>query len=162
MGEINPNEVTVRLFTPEDRDMVQEFFDQMGEETVFFFNRNHRNEIRTMKYFSNEQPNHIFWAATVNKDGKELMVGLAFIWDIDKKIPWFGIAVREEYKGRHVGRLLISEVKKYVASQGGGGILLTTAQTNTRAQTLYEHCGFERFGVHLRGELLYLFRFDLD
>jgi hypothetical protein len=37
--------------------------------------------------------------------------------------------------------------------------MLITASDNTRGQYLYESTGYEKFGVHPSGELLYIKRF---
>jgi len=151
--------ITIRPFAAGDEPLVREFFAQMGEESTHFFNVNHGNERRTLGYFTGETKDHFFWMATANENGREIMVGLLFLWDISRKVPWLGIAVHEMWKGRHLGRLLIAEAKRYAEAHGCGGILLTTAQDNLRGQGLYERCGFERLGVHKSGEYQYIFRF---
>ncbi len=159
MDNVSADTVIIRRFRQNDAEMVQEFFDSMGEESRSFFNVGRGNEIRTMGFFRGERSDHIFWAATAETGSGELMAGLVFIWDIDKKIPWLGVAVRDDWQGRHIGRRLIDTVKDYASDRGYGGILLRTAATNLRGQKLYEHCGFEKLGTHSSGELLYLYRF---
>jgi len=149
----------IRRMTGEDKPLVQRFFAQMGEESASFFNRNQGNEKRTLRFCDGELPDHIFWIAEAQTDNGPEIAGLVFIWNRESKIPWLGIAVAEEWKGRHLGRRLIAQVRSHCESIGCGGILLTTAQNNFRGQGLYEHCGFERLGVHSSGEFLYLLRF---
>jgi len=156
----NIDELEIRQMQMGDRPMVEAFFAQMGEESTSFFNRGHGNENRTLAWFDGKKPDHIFWIAIAKRDdGSEEIAGYVFIWDKDSKIPWLGIAVAEKWKGRHLGRRLIAAVREHCESVGCGGILLTTAQHNFRGQGLYEHCGFERLGVHHDGEFLYLLRF---
>ncbi|MBE6658213.1 MAG: GNAT family N-acetyltransferase [Ruminococcaceae bacterium] len=156
----NIDELEIRQMEMRDRPLVQAFFAQMGEESTSFFNRGHGNENRTLAWFDGKKPDHIFWIAVAKNDkGEEEIAGYVFIWDKDSKIPWLGIAVAEAWKGRHLGRRLIAAVRAHCESVGCGGILLTTAQHNFRGQGLYEHCGFERLGVHHDGEFLYLLRF---
>ena len=149
--------VVLRRMHLEDRDMVRAFFDGMGEESVSFFNVGHGNEKRVMAFFADGKPDHRFWIAEA--DG--IAVGLAFIWDLFSCIPWFGVAVRDGWQGRHIGTGIVNAVCSECKAEGRGGILLRTAQSNLKAIALYEKCGFEPIGLHPSGELLYLKRFEL-
>ncbi len=149
--------VCVRSMRPEDRFGVQAFFDDMGEESASFFNVNHGNEKRVMAFFEGGKPDHLFWVA----EAEGLIVGIAFIWDLDFMIPWFGIAVRDGFKGRHIGTDMTRCVITECRARGCGGILLRTAEQNLAARGLYEKCGFENIGRHPSGEILYLNRFPL-
>ncbi|MBP3332776.1 MAG: GNAT family N-acetyltransferase [Clostridia bacterium] len=159
--DYNIDRLAIRRLEKGDRQLVIEFFDQMGEESASFFNRKRGsgNEKRTLDYLDDKKPDHIFWLAVDETEDGPKMAGYVFIWDKDSKVPWLGIAVAEAWKGHHLGRRLIATVREYCESIGCGGILLTTAQNNFRGQGLYEHCGFERLGVHPSGEFLYLLRF---
>ena len=145
-----------RRLNSDDKKEIQKFFDDMSEESASFFNVNHGNEKRTMEFFENGKPNHIFWVA---EEGNTI-VGLAFIWGFDTSIPWFGIAVRDDFQGKHVGTFIIENIFDFLKSNGYGGLFLRTAQTNFKAQRLYERRGFERVGVHPSGEFLYIKRFE--
>ncbi len=154
----NNQNISFRPMRAEDRKSVQSFFDEMGKESASFFNVDHGNEKRVMAYFENGKPDHLFWVA----EAEGLIVGIAFIWDLDSMIPWFGIAVRDGFKGRHVGTDLTSYVVEECLSRGCGGILLRTAERNLPARGLYEKSGFENIGRHPSGEILYLKRFSLQ
>jgi len=92
-------------------------------------------------------------------DGK--MAGYVFLWDLHTSIPWLGIAVREDLKGKRLGRRLIAHAQSYVRDMGKGGIQLTTHLANIRGQVLYETMGFQRVGIHgASGEFYYLWRFE--
>ena len=147
--------MTVRKMKLCDKEKIAEFFADMGEQSSRFFNVNHGNEKRTMAFFENGKKDHIFYVAF---EGDEL-AALAFIWDIDRTIPWFGIAVRDSAQGRGIGTAFIKEIFADIISTGYAGLLLRTATDNIPAQHLYEKCGFERLGVHPSGEYLYLKRF---
>lgn len=147
--------MTVRKMQMCDREKVADFYASMGERSAHFFNVNHGNENRTMEFFENGKKDHIFYVAF---DGDEL-IALAFIWDIDRTVPWFGIAVRDSAQGKGVGTAFIKEIFADIISAGYAGLLLRTATDNIPAQRLYEKCGFERLGVHPSGEYLYLKRF---
>ena len=141
-----------------DREKVADFYTSMGERSAHFFNVNHGNEKRTMEFFENGKKDHIFYVAFEEDE----LVALAFIWDIDKTVPWFGIAVRDSAQGKGVGTAFMKEIFADILFAGYAGLLLRTATDNIPAQHLYEKCGFERLGVHPSGEYLYLKRFARD
>lgn len=149
----------IRLFQPEDRAMVEAFFDQMGGETRSFFDVNGGNRRGALSFFD-EAPNPAVrrWAAV--EDGK--MLGYVFLWALDTMTPWLGIAVAEECKGRHLGRHLLAHAEQYARSLGKGGIFLTTHIANLRGQGLYGRCGYQRMGVHSSGEYLYFLPFKTE
>ncbi|MBQ6019584.1 MAG: GNAT family N-acetyltransferase [Clostridia bacterium] len=150
-----PDNLTFRPLRPADRDEIIKFYADMGEESAAFFNVNRGNERRTMEFFENGKPDHRFFVAA---DGDRI-AGLVFLWDIDRALPWLGIAVRDDYQGRGVGTFLLNETFALLRARGYGGLILRTAKNNTGAQRLYEKTGFERVGEHPSGELLYLKRF---
>lgn len=148
--------LNIRKFEMEDRILVEQFFNQMGGETRAFFNRARWNEKDALGFFEGKDRNVVRWMAL---DG-ETMVGYVFVWGLDKKVPWLGIAVAEDYKGKRLGQKLLQTAYEYALAEGKGGILLTTHVANLRAQALYERCGYERLGMHASGEILYILRFD--
>lgn len=147
--------MTVRRMQPCDREKVIGFYASMGERSAHFFNVNRGNEKRTMEFFENGKKDHIFYTAFEEDE----LVALAFIWDVDRTVPWFGIAVRDSAQGKGVGTAFLREIFTELLKNGYAGLLLRTATDNIPAQRLYEKCGFERLGVHPSGEYLYLKRF---
>ena len=147
--------MTVRKMQMDDKEKIAGFYAAMGEQSTHFFNVNHGNEKRTMEFFENGKKDHVFYVAF---DGEEL-IALAFIWDINRTVPWFGIAVRDSAQGKGVGTAFLRAILDDIFFAGYAGLLLRTAQDNIPAQRLYEKCGFERLGVHPSGEYLYLKRF---
>ena len=149
----------IRLLTADDEEKLNEFFSVMGGESRAFFNRNDGNRQSALRYLRDPKPSVKYWIS--EEDG--IITGLVFLWDLDTSIPWLGIAVREELKGRHLGRELISFVQDYAREHGKGGIQLTTHIANMRGQALYEAMGFRNLGFHLgNGEFYYLFRYPAD
>lgn len=149
-------DLKIRLIIPEDREKVYHFFRQLGEEGATFFNRNNGNENGTYAFLDGKQPNRIYWAAVADTPEGEEIAGIVFLWKKNTKVPWLGIGITEKWKGKHLGRRLMTTAREWVESVGAGGICLTTAITNVRGQGLYERMGYERIGVHSSGEYLYL------
>ena len=161
-GGENDTELSVRFSETEFRPMrrsdrrgVEAFFREMGPRSVSFFNVNHGNEKRVMEFFENGKTDHRFFVADMNGS----IVSVAFIWDLDRSVPWFGIAVRDDVQRKGIGRTMLRHVFAFLRDGGYGGLLLRTASENAAARGLYEKCGFEHVGVHPSGELLYLRRF---
>ena len=153
-------DISIRQFEKDDRELVEDFYNRMGYETRFFFNATGYNYQRTMRFFS-EKPdkNTIHWMAL--KDGK--MVGYVFAGNTHKAVVGLGIAVSDECKGKHLGEQLIDTVKQWCRDNDKGGIWLTTHAANIRAQMLYLRCGFDHMGTsNNRGEPLFLFNFDKE
>ena len=150
-------DITMRPIVPGDEEKINEFFSVMGPESTAFFNRNRGNQRAALDFCQKQDTERrIYWMAEL--DGK--MAGMVFLWDLHTTIPWLGIAVREELKGRHLGRKLIKFAQDYALENGKGGIQLTTGLANARGQQLYEAMGFHRIGIHgAAGEWYYLFRF---
>lgn len=157
---MNENSPLIRPLQAEDKERMQAFFDDMGEESAAFFNINRGNEKRTMAFFENGKPDHRFWVLEAEENGQPVIAGLVFLWDLDASVVWLGIAVRDSFQGRHLGQALLSFVFEHCRQNGYGGVLLTTAVTNFRAQRLYERCGFVRIGKAENGEYLYIRRFE--
>lgn len=150
--------ITIRPIIAGDEGSINEFFDVMSGESRALFNRHGGNQAGVLK-FCEEQDTHTrrYWMA---EDENGRMAGLIFLWDLHTGIPWLGIAVREDLKGRHLGRRLIAFAQDYARENGKGGIQLTTHVANLRGQTLYEAMGFRKLGTHgASGEFYYLFRF---
>jgi ribosomal protein S18 acetylase RimI-like enzyme len=159
---VDINEHIIRKFSVEDKELVQEFFNQMGGETRGFFNRGGGNENNALSYFSKngDEPNAArFLSSVKDESGREIMTGYVFAWDMESGVPTLGIAVREEYKGKGLGRLLMSHLIDYLKDNKYGGVMLTTSFANVRGQSLYTRMGFEHIGTHTSGEMLYILKF---
>ncbi len=161
--DVDLSKVVIRELRIDDLPMVLEFFDQMAGDTRAMFNRGDINRIRVIKHFNNDvNNNEIHFGAIIKTITGELMVGYIFLWDLDTKIPWLGIAVREDWKGYHLGRILMGYLDQYAEEKDLGGLILTTVPANIRAHTLYSRMGYEYYGLHTSGEYLYIKRFKSE
>ena len=159
---VNLGNVKIRELLSADLPMVLEFFDQMAGDTRAMFNRNDVNRLRAIEHLKRAQSdNEIHFAAVVPSEDGELMVGYVFLWDIDKKLPWLGVAVREDWKGHHLGRQLLDYVDTWAKPKGYGGLMLTSVPANVRAHALYERMGFSYHGVYPDSEFLYIKRYEV-
>lgn len=154
--------VALRELVPGDMEKIMNFFDQMAGDTRAMFNRGDVNRTRVIAYLEGKRPNEKHFCATVDINGEETIVGYTFLWDIDKTIPWLGIAVHERWKGFRLGRVLLNHLDEYAKANGYGGLMLTTVPANIRAQSLYTNMGYEHLGTHCCGEYMYVKRFDME
>jgi GNAT superfamily N-acetyltransferase len=70
-----------------------------------------------------------------------------------------GIFVAERARGRGVGTLLLSAIKRKAELQGYTHVRLDVIDTNPRARQLYEREGFRAVAVHNLGPLRHVFGF---
>ena len=159
-AEVDLSTVRIRELGPGDLPMISEFFDQMAGDTRAMFNRNDVNRIRANDFFSGKgAADQVQFAAVVDENGSEQIVGYVFLWDLKTRIPWLGIAVRESWKGRHLGRMLLEHAEGYAAKNGCGGIMLTSVPANIRAHSLYTRMGYDYCGNYIDGEFMFIKRF---
>jgi len=153
----------IRPVTLADREMTVAFFDQMGGETRSFFDRAGGNRNAMLSCFDKPNPNRRnFIAVETMSDGTQRIAGLVFLWNLHTKTPWLGIAVAEDWKGKHLGRELLGYAENYCLEHGKCGIFLTTHMANLRGQGLYTRCGYRQLGTHLDGEILFFHPFADD
>jgi release factor glutamine methyltransferase len=80
-------------------------------------------------------------------------------WDEGYRIPALGIAVRDGYGDRGLGRQMMHALHQVVRDHGGHRVRLRVAPDNVRARHLYDSMGYRHVGVE-RGENVLLL--DLD
>ena len=93
------DDVVVREFRMDDKQLVTDFFDQMGGESRSFINRGDSSRILSMKFFEEITEDRVMFLAEY--EGR--MVGFIFLFENNTSIPFFGIAVHDAYKGRRIG-----------------------------------------------------------
>ena len=160
-SETGFSDLVIRPLHPEDRGIIDAFYDQMAGETRAFFNPADYNRRRTHRYLDGKFPNSEHFIAVIRQERTETVAGYCFLWDCQFMIPWVGLAVSEDWKGRHLGRNLLSFLIDHTKKTGKGGIMLTTHVSNIRAQALYHRMGFRYMGRHTGGEMLFMMRFPV-
>ena len=126
-----------------DEALVNAFFDRMGGESRAVFNRGEYNRKGLLKFCQKGDKTRRYWLLV--DEGE--MLGYVFFLDWNMKIPTLGVAVRDDLRGRRLGRALCEAAIEEAAECGKGGIFLTTYPANARAQTLYESLGFRCLGI---------------
>ena len=153
------NKLMIRDMTPDDVPLINEFFDAMGGESRAFFNRCDINRKGALKYCERLFPDRRYW---IVEDEKK-MLGYVYLLDWNTGVPLLGIAVRDELKGKGLGRRLMEHAINEAKSARRGGLRLTTHVANLRGQMLYESLGFRCMGQDKNPqELFYLLTFGFD
>ncbi|MFC5470990.1 GNAT family N-acetyltransferase [Cohnella suwonensis] len=161
MNDSYDGTIVIRPFTREDTAIVHRYFEHLSERTRAFFPGYPftREEAERLTGDDVDQSDTRRFLASVQSPEEETMIGYVFYWDWDKKVPWFGISVRDDYQGIGLGKKMmdfsIAEAKRHHK----GGILLTTRKDNASGQALYKRSGFEMIGDDPRGELLMILNF---
>ncbi len=77
---------------------------------------------------------------------------LGFLWIINNgafhSFPYLHIiAVKEEYRGRGIGRKLLEYIEETAAAKNQSKLFLVVADFNPRAKQLYESIGYHQIGI---------------
>ena len=74
------------------------------------------------------------------------LVGYAVAWTIVDQAELGNVAVKEDSRGRGVGRALVDAAMDRVRRRGAEECFLEVRESNLSAQGLYQKCGFEVVG----------------
>lgn len=156
--------VIFRLVTSADEHGLSAFYERLSPETraifgTYPFTREQAAEIAMDNEKSLLKRHYV--AVQLTAEGtEEMIIGLLWFWPWIKRVPWFGIMISDEYQSRGLGKRMLQFSIEEAQFHGKGGILLTTAKSNVRAQSLYKLYGFETIGEEPRGEHLMILNFD--
>jgi ribosomal protein S18 acetylase RimI-like enzyme len=153
--------VKIRPITENDTEIIYEYFMSFSEETRYFFTPHALDKKFAQKLTEEDIKNpdtRRFIVVTLH-DSREIVVGYFFFWGWIKKIPWFGIGVRDGYHGMGIGSKMLDYAINKAKRYNKGGILLTTKKDNIKAQGLYRKFGFEIIGEEPSGQYLLILNF---
>jgi ribosomal-protein-alanine N-acetyltransferase len=85
-------------------------------------------------------------AAAEGENAREI-IGYTGMWTILDEIHITTIAVREDWRGRRIGELLIKYLLQVGRAKGAINATLEVRPSNIPAQRLYERLGFKAYGV---------------
>ncbi len=126
---------------PDDADRLHAFYESLNKAVT-----------DTFKPFKELSPKVLQKHLAEAKAGLHISVGLersteivghAFVVDIDKAHPVFGIGIKEEFHGKGWGRRLMTIVFEKARDRGIKQMTLTVLKHNSRALSLYKSFGFK-------------------
>lgn len=74
------------------------------------------------------------------------LLGYCVVWTIGDQAELGNVAVKEEERGRHIGRRLIEAALTRARQRGAGECFLEVRESNLVARSLYEMFGFRAIG----------------
>jgi len=159
-----PDEVlmsTIRPVRIGDAGLFIDFFGSFDERNLYLFTP-HAIDPDSLRRIVDETPGNpkcARWLLSYEDQGKEVMIGYVFLWDVDTGVPWLGIGLRQTCLEKGLGTRMMAHTVDYAKAAGKGGIMLTVKKENSRAMALYRKFGFEVIGEDHRSELLMITRF---
>ncbi|MCJ7523144.1 MAG: ribosomal protein S18-alanine N-acetyltransferase [Dehalococcoidia bacterium] len=90
---------------------------------------------------------HFFNRKNGIKPARQLILGFAGLWFMADEAHLANIAVREAYRQRGAGELLLISIIELAIEQNARFITLEVRESNKAAQTLYQKYGFVDVGV---------------
>lgn len=82
-------------------------------------------------------------------------------WDEGYSVPSLGIAVREGYRNRGLGRIMMTALHDMARASGAHIVRLRVAPGNVGARHLYDTLGYQAVGLE-RGEVLMFLDLDAE
>ena len=75
------------------------------------------------------------------------IVGYSVTWYLEDEVHLANVAVREDCRGRGIGRALVEDVMRSARDTCAGKIMLEVRESNVEARRLYETLGFRAVGI---------------
>ncbi|WP_158289382.1 GNAT family N-acetyltransferase [Paenibacillus flagellatus] len=160
---LKPHNARIRPMNPADAERMRRFYESMsGESRDIFpnypFTREHAEQAAKESATDPDKRRYVAVDGEYAPEGA--MIGMVWFWGWSKRVPWLGIMIADDYQNRGLGKAMLAFAVDEARAAGKGGILLTTAKTNVRAQSLYGRFGFVTIGEDARGEYLMILNFD--
>ena len=134
MLEWDKSQLRYRAMTLEDIDQITDI-----EQEAF-------TEPWTKEAFHNELVNNLFAKYIIVEYAGDI-VGYGGMWIIIDEAHVTNIAIRSGFRGKGLGSLLLTEMKKTASNFGAVRMTLEVRVSNHAAQKLYEKHGFEASGI---------------
>ena len=139
--------VEYRIVGPAHEGLLADLFANV-DETYFHPHPFTPDEARRIA----QQPGRDLFAILVNGT-RAMAYGMLRGWDEGFLTPSLGVAVRNGYQGRGLGRRMMEELHRSARARGASRVRLRVHSDNSRARLLYESLGYVYRGRD-RGELV--------
>lgn len=103
----------------------------------------------TEKAFFGEiyENNFSCYLVCIDEETEEIVVGYAGMWLVLDEIHITTIAVRDSYRGKRIGELMLQSLFQIGRAKGAVSATLEVRPSNKTAQELYERLGFKAYGI---------------
>lgn len=131
-------DIRIRKATLEDSNIIYKLnCEQMGYDNGL------EKTVLRLAYLMNN-PNHRIYVAEIHNQVVGYVHGNNH--DLTYSDPLkniMGLAVKEDYKRRGIGHLLLNEIEKWAKKDGALGVRLVSGESRTGSHAFYEACGYE-------------------
>lgn len=149
LGAVAPRELLIRPVRPTDRRALEVLF--AGLDTTWF--RPHDLGPVGAREVASHMGRDVYLIGFLGSE--PVAYGMLRGWDEGYRVPSLGIAIRDGYRDRGLGRQMMHALHGAVRARGGDRVRLRVAPGNARARHLYATLGYRQVGVE-RGELVLL------
>ncbi len=147
------SEAIIRPLTKNDKDLLIEFFENIGFETVKYFHPFSFTKEKAEEIIANIEKTERFYIIGINEKNK--ILGIAYLDPFKPgSIARLGIGIREDYRGLGLGTFLMSFLIDSAKSRGVNKIVLEVYADNCRAIALYCKFGFEVYEIKKKARYL--------
>jgi ribosomal protein S18 acetylase RimI-like enzyme len=143
------DELRIRAVRPGDERALEVLFE--GLDTTWF--RPHALDADGARWVANHVGRDVYLIGFLGS--VPVAYGMLRGWDEGYRIPALGIAIRDGYRDRGLGRRMMYALHRVVLARGGSRVRLRVAPANARARHLYDSLGYHQVGIE-RDELVLL------
>lgn len=139
--------VTIRPIRPDDAPRLQEGFERLSPESIFFRFLGHRKELphaEAVHLATVDYRTRMAFVATREHEGDERLIGVAryaVIEPADQGVAEAAIVVGDAHQGLGLGTILLKRLVRYARSQGVRAFLATIRHDNVRILHFIERSG---------------------
>ncbi len=139
--------LTLRPIRPEDEAQHRAFFMRLDPEDIrmrLFYSRRTMEHTELARLTQIDYDREMAFVATVpGPDGVEETIGVARgISDPDNESAEFGVIIRSDMKGKHLGWILMDKLIRYLRAHGTQKVVGTILRENTGMLGLAQELGF--------------------
>ena len=135
--------IEIRQIRSGDEEALTDFYNNLGKEAKRVFKpfgpsvtiQRCRKVIKDNEMAVGKKCDYVAFS-------KGRMVAWCFLWSLQSQAPTFGLAVAEDFQGRHLGSRMMDLILQIAAKKGAEKVSLTVVKDNKRALRMYERKGF--------------------
>lgn len=144
-------QVTIRAVRPDDKDRINEAFQNLEPETIytrFFQHKNYLSDQELKRATEPDFENDVGVVVTIEQDGREVVIGGAR-YSLLRPMPntpasaEVAFTVEEDYQGKGMAKLLLNHLADLARSQGIKIFEAEVLPQNSSMLYVFQRSGFE-------------------